>query len=97
MLEHAVLEVGEGAAERFEESFAEALALIEATPGFRWMRLERSLESPGRFLLLVGWDNLEDHTQGFRESDRYKRWSELLHPFYDPFPVVEHYVTVRHG
>ena len=91
MLEHALLEVGEEDSAAFEASFATARPLIEATRGFRWLRLEQSIETPGRYLLLVEWDNLEDHTQGFRNSARYERWSELLHGFYDPFPTVEHY------
>ena len=40
------------------------------------------------------WDRLEDHTEGFRGSPAYEDWRALLHHFYDPFPVVEHYVTV---
>ena len=44
--------------------------------------------------LLVRWDTLEAHTQGFRGSPQYQQWKALLHHFYDPFPVVEHYVPV---
>ena len=40
------------------------------------------------------WDRLEDHTEGFRGSAAYEDWRALLHHFYDPFPVVEHYVDV---
>jgi hypothetical protein len=39
----------------------------------------------------VEWRELEDHTLGFRLSDRYEDWRRLLHRFYNPFPVVEHY------
>ena len=39
----------------------------------------------------------EDHTVGFRGSADYQRWRELLHHFYDPFPVVEHFVDVPGG
>jgi heme-degrading monooxygenase HmoA len=42
-------------------------------------------------LLLVQWGSLEDHTEGFRKSVDYQEWKRLLHHFYDPFPVVEHY------
>ena len=40
------------------------------------------------------WERLEDHTEGFRGSAEYERWRQLLHHFYDPFPVVEHFETV---
>ena len=42
-------------------------------------------------ILLVQWETLEAHTEGFRKSEKYCRWKELLHHFYDPFPIVEHY------
>jgi heme-degrading monooxygenase HmoA len=49
------------------------------------------VEDDHRFLLLVRWETLEDHTEGFRGSSAYERWRQLLHHFYDPFPVVQHY------
>jgi heme-degrading monooxygenase HmoA len=63
-------------------------------PGFLNLSLSRSIESPSTYLLLVEWEQLEDHTIGFRQSERYGEWSALLHHFYDPFPVVEHYEAV---
>jgi len=91
ILEHAVLDVIAGQEEAFETAFTEARPLIGAAAGFRSLRLERCLEQPGRYLLLVEWDRLEDHTSGFRGSVAYQRWRDLLHHFYDPFPTVEHY------
>jgi heme-degrading monooxygenase HmoA len=49
------------------------------------------MEQPNRYILLVKWQQLEDHTVGFRQSQEYQKWKELLHKFYDPFPVVQHY------
>jgi heme-degrading monooxygenase HmoA len=94
ILEHACLDVIAGEEERFEEAFGIAQAIISAAPGFRSLRLERCLESLSRYLLLVEWDSLEEHTEGFRGSVEYQEWSRLLHHFYDPFPVVEHYELV---
>jgi hypothetical protein len=39
--------------------------------------------------------DLEDHTIGFRQSAAYQEWRKLLHHFYDPFPVVEHFRKVE--
>jgi heme-degrading monooxygenase HmoA len=63
-------------------------------PGFRSLRLSRCVERPNRYLLLVEWRRLEDHTEGFRNSPEYESWRVLLHHFYDPFPVVEHYEDI---
>lgn len=91
ILEVAVLNVRPGEAAAFEAAMAAARPLIAASPGFAGMELRRCLEAEPRYLLLVHWAALEDHTIGFRQSARYLEWKALLHGFYDPFPVVEHY------
>jgi heme-degrading monooxygenase HmoA len=95
ILEVARLDVKPGQADEFLDAFREARPNIEATPGFLGLDLKRCVEEPNRFLLLVEWETLEDHTVGFRGSDRYETWRALLHHFYDPFPVVEHYDVLR--
>lgn len=94
ILEHALLDVVPGREVEFESAFAEAKLIISSMPGFRNLRLERCIERPNRYLLLVEWDTLEDHTEGFRGSPSYQQWRALLHHFYDPFPTVEHYGQV---
>lgn len=93
--EHALLPVIPGQEPEFEAAFDEAQAIIASMPGFRSLTLSRSQETPSRYLLLVEWDSVEAHTIGFRGSPEYQRWRALLHRFYDPFPTVEHYDTVR--
>lgn len=92
--EHALLPVLPGREEEFEAAFGQARAIIESMSGFRSLSLSRSIESPGTYLLLVEWEKLEDHTVGFRGSAEYQQWRELLHHFYQPFPVVEHFAPV---
>jgi heme-degrading monooxygenase HmoA len=92
--EHALLEVIPGREAEFIETMDRAKAIIAASPGFRGLRVERCVERPNCFLLLVEWDTLESHTEGFRGSEAYGEWRALLHHFYDPFPVVEHFETV---
>jgi heme-degrading monooxygenase HmoA len=55
------------------------------------LRLSRCLEQPNHYLLLVEWETLEDHTVGFRGSAAFEEWRSLLHHFYDPKPLVEHF------
>jgi heme-degrading monooxygenase HmoA len=92
--EHALLEVRAGQAEDFEAAFAEAKSIIAAAAGFISLELQRCIERPGRYILLVRWASLEDHTEGFRGSPGYQEWKELLHHFYDPLPTVEHFRLV---
>ena len=93
ILESAVLDVVPGQREAFLTAFGRARPLIAAQPGFLALRLLPCLDAghESRFLLQVEWERIEDHTEGFRRSPEYPRWRELLHRFYDPFPLVEHY------
>ena len=92
--EHAILDVKPGREDEFVTAMDHAKTIIAASPGFVSLRVERCLERPGRFLLLVLWARLEDHTEGFRGSAAYEEWRALLHHFYDPFPEVEHFEQV---
>jgi heme-degrading monooxygenase HmoA len=94
ILEVAILNVRAGNNAAFESSFAEAAPLLAASPGYVAHELHRCVENRDRYILLVKWQSLEDHTVGFRSSDAYQKWKELLHHYYDPFPTVEHYELV---
>ncbi len=95
--EHALLDVVAGREDEFLDAMEQAKGLIAASHGFRSLRVERGVERPSRFLLLVEWERLEDHTEGFRGSEAYQSWRAALHHFYDPFPVVEHFVPAVHA
>ena len=95
VLEHALLDVIPGLEVKFEEAFSRAREIISNSPGFISLKIVRGIERPSSYLLLVEWESLEDHTIGFRQSARYAEWRELLHHFYDPFPIVEHFVEIQ--
>ncbi len=91
ILEHALLQVKPGESAAFERALQEALPLIAASPGFMGLEVRPHCDDRQRYLLLVRWHRREDHTEGFRKSERYLRWKALLHHFYEPFPTVEHF------
>jgi heme-degrading monooxygenase HmoA len=94
ILEHAILPVIPGREADFEAAFAEAKSIIAGMSGFVDLRLSRSIETQNEYLLLVTWQSVEAHEVGFRGSPEYGRWRALLHGFYEPFPVVEHFAEV---
>ena len=94
ILEVATLDVKPGQREAFQVAFREASGIIAGMKGYMAHQLQECLENQNRFVLLVWWQTLEDHTVGFRGSAEYQRWRALLHHFYDPFPTVEHYKIV---
>ena len=93
-IEHALLHIKPGQKEAFATTMESAKSIIASIPGFIDLTVSRGIESPGTFLLIVHWESLEAHTVGFRESPQYQEWKHLLHHFYDPFPVVEHFDPV---
>ncbi|MFI8567667.1 antibiotic biosynthesis monooxygenase family protein [Rhodococcus sp. NPDC078407] len=94
IIEHALLHVVPGRTDEFEAAFADATSIISSMPGFVNLTLSKGIEHPDVYLLLVAWERLEDHTEGFRGSAEYQEWKALLHHFYEPFPVVEHYLPM---
>jgi heme-degrading monooxygenase HmoA len=95
ILEAASLQVKPGQYEEFESAFRKAQAIISSMPGYRSHELQRCIEREGLYLLLVRWDSVEAHEVGFRKSPQYQEWKKLLHHFYDPFPTVLHYDSVK--
>ena len=94
ILEIATLYVSAGRQKKFEEDFKTAKQYISSVKGFKSLTLQKNLEQNNKYVLLVRWEKIEDHLIGFRQSKIYNQWKELLHHYYDPFPVVEHYETV---
>jgi heme-degrading monooxygenase HmoA len=95
VLEVAMLDVRSGSTAEFEMAFAEAQKTVRTAPGYISHELQRCIERPNRYILLVRWQRLEDHTDTFRKSPQYQDWKRLLHHFYDPFPTVEHFKAVN--
>ena len=94
IFEHALLPVRPGQEDEFERAFATARTLIEASPGCLRLTLSRGIESPSSYLLLVEWESVDAHLVGFRGSAAFQEWRRLLHHFYDPAPIVEHFTPV---
>jgi heme-degrading monooxygenase HmoA len=95
ILEHADIRVDPAKANAFEEAIElGARTVIANAKGFQGFNVNRSVESPGRYLLTIHWDTLEDHTVGFRESPAFAEWRAIVGSFFSAPPVVEHFELV---
>ncbi|WP_428328384.1 antibiotic biosynthesis monooxygenase family protein [Mucilaginibacter sp.] len=94
ILEVAILNVIPGLEDAFLKAFDQAKAIISKMAGYSSHQLKRCVENSSQFILLVEWEKLTDHTEGFRDSNEYQEWKRLLHHFYNPFPTVEHYENI---
>ena len=91
ILEVAILDIIPDKTGEFEASFQKAQEIISSMEGWLGHQLQQCIEVPNRYILLVRWQQLEDHIVGFRRSNAYPEWKKLLHHYYSPFPVVEYY------
>ena len=78
----AILNVRAGEGDAFEQAFSQAQSSISSMPGYVSNQLQRCLESQDKYILLIQWLRLEDHTIGVRQSRQYQDWKKLLHDFY---------------
>jgi heme-degrading monooxygenase HmoA len=88
--EIATLAIRPGAEKDFEEAAARAVPCFQQAPGALSWRLDRSIEDPTEYTLTVGWRTLEDHTEGFRNSEAFTAWRELVSPHFAHAPQVKH-------
>lgn len=95
ILEVAMLQVKHGLTVDFERNFRQASGIISKMKGYLDHELQKCMEVEDKYILLVRWETLEDHTVGFRGSAEYQDWKKLLHHFYEPFPTVEHFEIIN--
>ncbi|MFM2058729.1 MAG: hypothetical protein RLY71_3114 [Pseudomonadota bacterium] len=92
ILEVADIRVVPGQEAAFEEAAHRGIqTVIARSKGFRGYQVRRSVESADRYLLLLEWDTLEDHTVGFRGSPDYAQWRSIVAEFFAKPPFVEHF------
>lgn len=94
ILEVAILNVKQDLQYEFEKGFALVSKYISSIKGYIGHTLRKCVENENQYILLVDWKDIESHEIGFRKSKIYLKWKELLHVYYDSFPIVEHYETV---
>lgn len=93
--EIAILNVKTGMENDFEKDFIIASQYISSIKGYIKHSLKKCIEIENQYLLIVEWNNIESHTIGFRKSEVYLKWKDLLHHYYKPFPTVEHYKEIE--
>ena len=95
ILEHCDIQIDPSKQSAFEEAIVRGVeTVISKAKGFQGYKVNHSLETPSRYLLLIYWDTLENHTIDFRGSDAFADWRAIVGPFFMKPPVVEHMTLV---
>lgn len=96
ILELADIRIKQGTAAAFEKNVQIALSSIfPKSKGFRGHEFRRCIETPERYVLMLRWETLENHTVDFRGSPLFSEWRALVGDFFSQPPYVEHFFAVN--
>jgi len=98
ILEVADIRIPPGRQAEFDAAIQRGVeTVISRARGYRSHRVVKGVESAERYLLMIWWDTLENHTVDFRGSADFQEWRKLVgHCFASP-PNVEHVTEVMRG
>ncbi len=95
ILEVADIRIHPGKQAEFDEAIIRGIKTVASkAKGFLGYKVNKGIETPERYILLIVWQTLEDHTVGFRESQLFKDWRAIVGPFFAQPPHVEHFTLV---
>ena len=95
ILEIADIRIKPGTQAEFEAAIAKgAKEVIANAKGFKGYKVNKGVESPERYVLMIYWQTLENHTVDFRQSAAFTQWRALVGPYFAAPPAVEHFELV---
>jgi heme-degrading monooxygenase HmoA len=95
ILEIADIRIPPGQQAGFDEAIQRGIATVASkAKGFRGFKVNKGIESPERYVLMIFWDTLEDHTVGFRQGPLFAQWRAIVGPFFAQPPQVEHFTLL---
>ena len=95
ILEIADIRIAPGRNDAFDAAIKHGIeSVIARAEGYRSHRVVKGIESPERYVLMIWWQTLEDHTVKFRSGPLFAQWRAIVGPFFAQPPSVEHYSLV---
>ena len=89
--EVAIFTAISGKEEALGQAILRGLEVIRQHPEAISARVERCVEKPGQYMLLVTWTSLKAHTVDFRGGPLFTQWREHIKGLFEENPVVYHY------
>jgi heme-degrading monooxygenase HmoA len=92
ILEIADIRIQPGKQAEFDAAVQRGLReVISKAKGFLGFQVQKCIETPERYVLLIRWQTLENHTVDFRQSQAFQEWRAIVGPFFATPPHVEHF------
>ena len=96
VLEIADIRIATGKNEAFEAAIEHGIAtVVSRCTGYRAHQVHKGIESAERYVLMIWWDTLENHTIDFRQGPLFAEWRAIVGPFFAVPPSVEHFSLVH--
>jgi heme-degrading monooxygenase HmoA len=95
ILEIADIRIAPGKQAEFDEAIQRGVETVAAkAKGFRGFKVNKSVESPERYILMIYWETLENHTVDFRQGPLFPQWRAIVGPYFAVPPAVEHFTLL---
>lgn len=95
ILELCDIRIPPGKQAEFDEAIRRGVEqTISKAKGFRGYKVNKGIDSPDRYLLMIFWDTVEDHTVGFRQSPAFQEWRGIVGSYFAVPPTVEHFTLL---
>ena len=95
ILEIADIRIAPGKQAEFDAAIQHGVeTVVSKAKGFRGFKVNKGVESPERYILMICWDTLENHTVDFREGPLFAQWRAIVGPFFAAPPSVEHFTLI---
>ena len=95
ILEIADIRIKPGQQAGFDAAIQRGLEqVISKAKGYIEHRVDKCIETPERYVLMIFWETLENHTVDFRESPAFQDWRGIVGSFFATPPNVEHFTLL---
>lgn len=95
ILEIADIRIQPGQQSAFDAAIKRGLEqVISKSKGYVEHRVNKCIETPERYVLMIFWETLENHTVDFREAPAFQEWRGIVGPFFAAPPHVEHFTLL---
>lgn len=75
----------------FEKAYQKAEPILRESAHCLGYRLLRGIEEPENWILLLYWDSVDGHEQGFRKETGFREFFGLVKPFLNQIQEMKHY------
>ena len=77
--------------EAFEQAYRQTEPILQNSRHCLGYRLLRGVEEPDNWIVLLYWDSVEGHEQGFRSEPGFREFFALVKPFFNQIQEMKHY------